>query len=108
MEYFITDKYGVVVAVLNRIDNAVMTKRSELFKSRAIDEEWINGKFEIKRMKEDTIRYGDIIEHKDGGLYAIEIQDLDWFGDIKLLINVSEMGEFLPELPEDWFEIEEI
>jgi hypothetical protein len=85
MEYYITDKYGVINSVLQRIETQVIKKLYEDFEPNITD------------------KYAEIIEHKEGGLYAIPIMDLNWFGDIKALINAEEMGAFQDNI-DGWFE----
>jgi len=84
MEYYITDNYGVCVSFLRRIETQVLSRLYQLFKPKI------------------TNKYAEIIEHKNGGLYAIPIMDLNWFGDIKALIKADGMGDFKDELTPDW------
>ena len=85
MTYFISDKYGVINSVLQRIETQVLNKLRENFNPKI------------------TNQYADVIEHKDGRLWAIEIMDLVWFGDVRILIREEELGEFADNL-DGWFE----
>lgn len=86
MDFYITNIFGIARSILARIEVPVMQKLYEDFNPKITNE------------------YARIIEHKDGGQYAVAIMDLTWF-DIKALMTPAELGDIIPApLPEDWFE----
>jgi hypothetical protein len=89
--YFVTDKYGRANAVLNSVENHVLKK---------LDKEYPK----LYRKDKHTVAYGEVIEHETLNLYAIEIMQEEWIGDLKPLVNLQPEERYVIRLSGDWTE----
>jgi hypothetical protein len=123
MKYYITSKLNIAQAVTDLLNEEVIDALySNIYFVELVPESYSEKKFKVydemdvfkgyirvlKDRQRNTTKYADIIEHKDGGQYAIPIvYDLSYYNvDAKVKEQALAHGSIVNNLTEDWFETE--
>jgi hypothetical protein len=120
MKYYITTNQNAANLLINYLNTEIINAlNTKIYMVEEVDADYAEKKFKVYTEGDVfkgymriitsgriTSQYATVIEHKDGGQYAIPISDLTFYDVEQEIIDKALQDGYIHqgELPSDWFE----